>query len=289
MPPGLPNPDYDPRFTGEGAVREYQELLEMAGYDEEDSVPIANTGGPGNYNGHWREITFDNELMTPYAGGAELLSRMTAASLGDLGYVVDTESDAIDKDYMLPPPRVPGVFRQTAPDEVTYEEAKDFLAPRDSVKATVQDSVVNVDLNLDDLEGSTSGCEAADFGSDVSGNIALVRRGACAFELKVLNAQAAGATGVIIMNQGNAPDRVGLLDPTLGDASDTIPVVFVTYDLGVDLANTEGLEVFIDTGVEDSGLSTAHVETQLRRGTPAAHRHRRPERQNHAVQVNTFK
>ena len=260
VPPGLPNPDYDPRFTGEGAVREYQELLEMAGYDQEDSVPIANTGGPGNYNGHWREITFDNELMTPYAGGAELLSRMTAASLGDLGYVVDTESDAIDKDYMLPPPRVPGVFRQTAPDEVTYQEAKDFLAPRDSVKATVQDAVVNVDLNLDDLENSTSGCEAEDFGSDVSGNIALVRRGTCAFELKVLNAQAAGATGVIIMNQGNAPDRVGLLDPSLGDAADTIPIVFVTYDLGVDLANTEGLEVFIDTGVEDGGLSTAMLK-----------------------------
>ena len=260
VPAGLPNPDYDPRFTGAGAVTEYQELLDLAGYPEEDTVPIANTGGPGNYNGHWREITFDNELMTPYAGGAELLSRLTAASLGDLGYVVNTESDAVDKDYRLPPPRVPGVFRQTAPDEVAYDEGQDFLAAGDSAKATVEDAVVNVDLNLDDLEDSTSGCEAEDFGDEVSGNIALVRRGTCPFADKVLNAQAAGATGVIIMNQGNAPDRIGLLDPVLGDAADTIPVVFVTYTLGVDLANTDGLEVFINTGIESGDLSTAMLK-----------------------------
>ena len=260
VPAGLPNPDYDPRFTGEGAVAEYKSLLELAGYDDEDSVPIANTGGPGNYNSHWREITFDNELMTPYAGGAELLSRLTAASLGDLGYVVNTESDAIDKDYRLPPPRVPGVFEQTAPNEVVYQEGQDFLAAGDSAKAVVEDAVVNVDLNLGDLEASTSGCEAEDFGSEVDGNIALVRRGTCPFADKVLNAQAAGATGVIIMNQGNAPDRVGLLDPVLGDAADTLPVLFVTFDLGVELANTDGLEVLIDTGVESSNLSTAMLK-----------------------------
>ena len=260
VPAGLPNPDYDPRFTGDGAVAEYQALLDLAGYPQETTVPIANTGGPGNYNGHWREITFDNELMTPYAGGAELLSRLTAASLGDLNYVVNTESDAVDKDYRLPPPRIPGVFEQTAPDEVAYDEGQDFLAAGDSAQAVVADAVVNVDLNLDDLEDSTSGCEAEDFGDEVSGNIALVRRGTCPFADKVLNARAAGATGVIIMNQGNAPDRVGLLDPVLGDAADTLPVIFVTYDLGVDLANTDGLEVLINTGVESGNLSTAMLK-----------------------------
>ena len=259
VPPGLPNPDYDPRFTGKGTVAEYKALLDLAGFPQEDTVPVANTGGPGNYNGHWRELTFDNELMTPYASSGDLLSRLTAASLGDLGYAVDTESDAIDKDYRLPPPRVPSVLEQTAPDEVTYQETVDFIAASDSAKTTVEDAVVNVDLILDDLEGSTSGCEAEDFGSEVSGNIALVRRGACAFGDKVLNAQAAGATGVIIMNQGNAPDRVGLLDPTLGDAADILPVIFVTFDLGVDLANTDGLELLMDTGSESSDLSTAMV------------------------------
>ena len=36
--------------------------------------------------------------------------------------------------------------------------------------------------------GSTSGCVAADFGSDVAGKIALIQRGTCAFTAKLQNA-----------------------------------------------------------------------------------------------------
>ena len=53
---------------------------------------------------------------------------------------------------------------------------------------------------------STSGCEAADFAGFPAGNIALVQRGTCTFAVKALNAQAAGASAVIIFNQGNTPD-----------------------------------------------------------------------------------
>lgn len=251
VPAGLPNPDYDPRFTGAGAIEEYRKLLEMAEYDLEDSVPIANTGGPGNFNGHWREITFDNELMTPFAGGTELLSRMTAASLADLGYTTNRNSGAVDQDYVLPPPRVPAKFFQTAPNDIEYQEGSDFLSASDGAKATAAGAVVNVDLNLADLEDSTSACEAEDFDSSASGKIVLVRRGACAFADKVVNAQNAGATAVIIMNQGNAEDRTGLLDPNLGDAEVTVPVLFVTFDVGSALAGTAGLEASIDTSGND--------------------------------------
>ncbi|CAN5903836.1 hypothetical protein BH24DEI2_BH24DEI2_11320 [soil metagenome] len=247
--PGLPNPDYDPHFTGGGAVAEYQKFLDMAGYPKEATVPVANTGGPGNYNGHWRELVFANELMTPYAGGAERLSRMTAASLGDLGYTVDIGSSAVDADYTLPPPRIPGVFRQTAPNSVTYAEGKDFVAATEASKASVAGGVIDVDLNLGAVDTSTSACQAADFnGLRVSAKIALVRRGGCTFETKVLNAVNAGAVGVVIMNQSEAEDRKGLLDPALGKAAGTVPVVFITYDLGFTLAGTGGLEVALETG-----------------------------------------
>ena len=246
VPPGLPNPDYDPRFIGDTATAEYQELLNAAGRDSEDSVPLANDGGPGNYNSHWREITFDNELMTPYLGGTEKLTSVTAAAFGDFGYTVDLDSAALDTDYVLPPPYVPGEFRQTAPDAVEYVEGQDFVVASDSpLPSNVAGEVVNVDLNLDDLATSTSACEASDFdGLDATGKIALVRRGSCAFETKVLNAIDAGATGVIIMNQG-VEGATGLLDPVLGTAADTVPVVFITSELGIDLANTSGLEVEI--------------------------------------------
>ena len=54
--------------------------------------------------------------------------------------------------------------------------------------------------------GSASGCPAADY-AGVSGKVALVQRGTCPFVTKWSLAQAAGATGVIIYNEGNTPAR----------------------------------------------------------------------------------
>jgi hypothetical protein len=89
------------------------------------------------------------------------------------------------------------------------------------------------------LSSSTSGCTAADFSGFVPGRIALIQRGGCNFGVKVINAQAAGATGVIIFNEGN-PGRTGLLVGSLVDAAGnrfvpTIPVAFTTFDVGDNL------------------------------------------------------
>src|SRR5205085_3722396 len=83
---------------------------------------------------------------------------------------------------------------------------------------------------------STSGCTAADFSSFTAGHIALIQRGGCNFGVKVLNAQAAGATGVVIFNEGN-PGRTGVINGSLVDASGnpfvpTIPVAFTSFDIG---------------------------------------------------------
>src|SRR5262249_40984226 len=54
------------------------------------AVPVENTGGAGTRDSHWRESVFVNELMTGFVGNAgNPLSRLTAASLQDVGYVVD--------------------------------------------------------------------------------------------------------------------------------------------------------------------------------------------------------
>jgi Zn-dependent M28 family amino/carboxypeptidase len=86
---------------------------------------------------------------------------------------------------------------------------------------------------------STSGCTAADFTGFVSGRIALIQRGGCNFGVKVLNAKAAGASGVIIFNEGN-PGRTGLLAGSLQDANNNpiipdIPVGFTSFAIGSDL------------------------------------------------------
>jgi hypothetical protein len=86
---------------------------------------------------------------------------------------------------------------------------------------------------------SSSGCAAGDFAGFVQGRIALIQRGGCNFGVKVLNAQAAGASGVIIFNEGN-PGRTGVLSGSLVDASGnrivpTIPVAFTSFATGDDL------------------------------------------------------
>jgi hypothetical protein len=87
---------------------------------------------------------------------------------------------------------------------------------------------------------STSGCTAGDFDpGTMTGRIALIQRGGCNFGVKVLNAQAAGATGVVIFNEGN-PGRTAVLSGSLLDADNnpfvpTIPVAFTSFATGQQL------------------------------------------------------
>src|SRR3954451_22283788 len=87
---------------------------------------------------------------------------------------------------------------------------------------------------------SASGCDPSDF-TGFAGKIALIQRGTCNFGVKVLNAEAAGAVGVVIFNEGN-PGRTGAFSGSMVDANGnpfvaTIPVAFVTFDIGQSLYN----------------------------------------------------
>jgi hypothetical protein len=77
----------NPRFTGAQATAEYNAVTSSRA----TSVPVESSGGPGTRDAHWRESVFGNELMTGYVGpGGNLpLSRVTIASLADLGYHVN--------------------------------------------------------------------------------------------------------------------------------------------------------------------------------------------------------
>jgi hypothetical protein len=86
---------------------------------------------------------------------------------------------------------------------------------------------------------SSSGCTASDFNGFIPGRVALIQRGACNFGVKVQNAQAAGASGVIIFNEGN-PGRTSVFAGSLVDAAGnpiipTIPVAFTSFAIGDDL------------------------------------------------------
>lgn len=84
----------DPRFTGSAASREFALLDPNGGR----AVPLANTGGAGTREGHWRELVFGDELLTGFLSGEDRpLSRLSIASFEDLGYSVDySRADAFE-------------------------------------------------------------------------------------------------------------------------------------------------------------------------------------------------
>ncbi|MDQ1392302.1 MAG: hypothetical protein QOF30_1279 [Acidimicrobiaceae bacterium] len=89
------------------------------------------------------------------------------------------------------------------------------------------------------VSSSTSGCTSGDFSGFVAGRVALIQRGGCNFGVKAQNAQAAGASGVIIFNEGN-PGRTGVLSGSLVDAAGnpiipSIPVAFTSFAIGSNL------------------------------------------------------
>jgi Leishmanolysin len=75
----------NPTYTGSNGLREWRSLGGTG------NVPVENTGGAGTAGGHWRETTFDNELMTGFLKNAPVtpLSRLTIGSLQDMGYAVN--------------------------------------------------------------------------------------------------------------------------------------------------------------------------------------------------------
>ncbi len=121
---------------------------------------------------------------------------------------------------------------QLTPTAATYESGGFTGTGFGEVTA----AVTPVDINLTPPRGNTSGCEAADFAGFPVGNIALVQRGTCNFSVKAQNAQSAGASAVVIFNQGNDPTREGLIIGTLLPFTATIPVVGASFADGAALA-----------------------------------------------------
>lgn len=86
----------------------------------------------------------------------------------------------------------------------------------------------NLSLAGDGSAPVTDGCET--IGAAAAGTIVLVDRGLCAFKQKAVNAQAAGAIGVLIANN-EAGDPPGMADgDPAGDV--TIPVLSITLQAG---------------------------------------------------------
>jgi Zn-dependent M28 family amino/carboxypeptidase len=131
----------------------------------------------------------------------------------------------------------PAEFAQTAPTAQTFVNGTDFLTLSYSGAGDVTADVtavgpLNVPIGSTPAGTTTSGCAASDFDGFPAGNIALVQRGSCNFVVKVENAEAAGAVGVVVFNEGQ-PGRTGPVAGNLTRPVD-VPVLGITYQLGAD-------------------------------------------------------
>lgn len=210
--------------------------------------------------------TFNNNTRASSTPGYEASARYVYTLLKAAGYEVSYQPF----DYPYYEEAAPPVMQQVAPTPHDYVNGTDFVAMEYAATGDVTAQVQAVDLMLPPTGGSTSGCEAADFAGFTAGNIALVQRGSCDFIVKVQNAIAAGASGVVIFNEGNSPDREGLLNTgTLGNPV-TIPVLATSFALGKSLNDqiASGLRLHMKTSTISEIRSTRNVIADTRGGDP---------------------
>ncbi|MFG1791160.1 M28 family metallopeptidase [Nocardia sp. NPDC049149] len=156
-------------------------------------------------------------------------------------------------------------FKATPP---SYSEVGDFATSTYSGSGEAKATVQNVDLKLpagSEPNSSTSGCEAADFSGFKRGNIALIQRGTCTFADKARNAQAAGASGVIIFNEGQQ-GRTDTFTEPLDQTGITIPVVGASFAVGKNLAAAKDSVVRLKTDTESLPATTHNVIAESKQG-----------------------
>ncbi|MFI6100753.1 M28 family metallopeptidase [Lentzea sp. NPDC051213] len=111
-------------------------------------------------------------------------------------------------------------------------------------------------------EDGTPGCEASDFaGQDFTGSIALIRRGACTFEQKHLNAFGAGAIAVLVANNVAGPLR----DVTLTNPG-KIPTGGISQADGTTLAGKAGATTTVDMRFHTETRTDRNVIAETRTG-----------------------
>lgn len=173
-------------------------------------------------------------------------SQITLATTGDCGA-------CIDKSYCAPAvsnpvPRISIHSPQSIANIINdYTETSGWGAPFDE-GYNYGDFV----LADDGTANPNEACDALVNGNDINGNIAVLVRGTCNFSVKALNAQNAGATAVIIINN----QTQGVQELGAGTAANqiNIPVVMISQNDGADLLTA------LSNGDEVVGIAGAQNE-----------------------------
>ncbi|GAB3659326.1 aminopeptidase PaaP [Actinocorallia lasiicapitis] len=165
--------------------------------------------------------------------------------------------------------KTPATLAVTAPTPKSWVPNQDFHTFQPSPAGDVTAQVQAVDLTLPPTPTptSTSGCEEADFAGFVPGRIALIQRGACAFALKIRNAGRAGASGIIVFNEGQ-PGRTDPYPLDIGEWRAGVPMVFASFAVGNELAATPGTTVHLKVDTDLALGTDDNLIAETRLGDP---------------------
>lgn len=182
------------------------------------------------------------------------------------GYQVTEQVFPIDVAADATPPALAVI----SPVPFSYQNTVDFRSMSYSGSGDVVRPVTAIDLLLPappTSDQSTSGCEPSDFAGFPPGNIALIQRGSCTFAIKVQNAVAAGAAGVIIFNEGS-PGRTGVLSGTLSAPQKPVPVVSTSFPVGQQIANVPGIIVRVKVDFQVGTFNSSNLIAESPVGNP---------------------
>lgn len=173
--------------------------------------------------------------------------------LRQAGYRPRLQSFAFNLFRETRPPR----FERLAPDAERYRPGKDFVTMQYSGAGVVSAGVSPVEP-----ASATSGCDRSHFAGFPRGAVALVRRGVCFMAQKARNAKTAGASAVLIANDGS-PGRTAPILGTLIRPGIGIPVLGVSSALGSEFARAGNVRVRIDVSAVTRRARSLNVIADL--------------------------
>jgi Zn-dependent M28 family amino/carboxypeptidase len=201
--------------------------------------------------------------------GYDASARYVAARMRAAGYRVGLQEFSYPYVADRSPPTL------TVTSGRVFRHGRDHATLAYSGSGRVQAPVAAVDLVVPSTgpNASTSGCEASDFTGFPQGAVALVQRGTCFFRTKVANAANAGASAVIVFNDGSAGRRA-LFRATLAPPQAAIPALSAAFEVGDALRNgvrngPTGVSVELRTDMTVETRRTRNVIADHPRGSAA--------------------
>lgn len=151
-----------------------------------------------------------------------------------------------------------GKLRVNTPATIAgdYFAQSAFFGPPLTPTGLTNDVVAAIDPADAAGPSTLDGCSPLTNGSAVSGKIAIINRGTCTFVTKILNAQAAGAVGVIIAN--NVPTGLPGMGFAAGGENVTIPSLGIQQSAGNAIRNALQTDVVNTTLLAEPGADNSY-------------------------------